>query len=119
MPSPRLSDTGSSVNNRSDTSAAHADEWYMRSLLGSQAESRHETAPRYGFGTGQSAAYDIMYGKYSRSIVVLAFLLHLILLAKLLQRQTSHHTSLRWRSILLEHSLDGLALRKEPIYCVK
>eukprot|EP00964_Phaeocystis_antarctica_P042699 scaffold24483_cov53-Phaeocystis_antarctica.AAC.3 len=61
MPSPRLSDTGSSVNNRSDTSAAHADEWYMRSLLGSQAESRHETAPRYGFGTGQRAAYDIMY----------------------------------------------------------
>ena len=34
----------------------------MRSLLGSQAESRHETAPRYGFGTGQRAAYDIMYG---------------------------------------------------------
>jgi len=62
MPSPRLSDTGSSVNNRSDVSAAHADEWYMRSLLGSQAESRHETAPRYGFGTGQRAAYDIMYG---------------------------------------------------------
>ena len=62
MPSPRLSDTGSSVNNRSDASAAHADEWYMRSLLGAQAESRHETAPRYGFGTGQRAAYDIMYG---------------------------------------------------------
>ena len=62
MPSPRLSDTGSSVNNRSNVSAAHADEFYMRSLLGAQAESRHETAPRYGFGTGQRAAYDIMYG---------------------------------------------------------
>jgi hypothetical protein len=62
MPSPRLSDTGSSVNNRSDASAANADEWYMRSLLGAQAESRHETAPKYGFGTGQRAAYDIMYG---------------------------------------------------------
>ena len=62
MPSPRLSDSGSSVNNRSSVSAAHADEFYMRSLLGAQAESRHETAPRYGFGTGQRAAYDIMYG---------------------------------------------------------
>ena len=62
MPSPRLSDSGSSVNNRSNVSAAHADEFYMRSLLGAQAESRHETAPRYGFGTGQRAAYDIMYG---------------------------------------------------------
>ena len=62
MPSPRLSDSGSSVNNRSSVSAAHAGEFYMRSLLGAQAESRHETAPRYGFGTGQRAAYDIMYG---------------------------------------------------------
>ena len=62
MPSPRLSDSGSSVNNRSSVSAARADEFYMRSLLGAQAESRHETAPRYGFGTGQRAAYDIMYG---------------------------------------------------------
>lgn len=62
MPSPRCSE-GSSLHNRSGVSATGShDEWYMRSLLGSQAESRHESAPRYGFGTSQRAVHDIMYG---------------------------------------------------------
>lgn len=48
---------GSSVGE----SVTSGDEWYLRSLLGSQAESRHESAPSYGFGTSQRSAAAKMY----------------------------------------------------------
>ena len=64
MPSPHSPRTpgGSSVLNESQQMLAGSrDEWYMRSLLGSQVEARHETAPMYGFGPSQRAVHNIMY----------------------------------------------------------
>lgn len=60
--SPRRSDHGgSSVGGASGVSVNSGDEWYLRSLIGKQACSSHESAPSFGFGTSQRAAHAIMY----------------------------------------------------------
>tara|TARA_B110001452_G_scaffold239616_1_gene220741 strand:+ start:647 stop:1609 length:963 start_codon:yes stop_codon:yes gene_type:complete len=61
--SPRRSDHGgSSVGGASGVSMHSGDDgFHLRSLIGRQACSAHESAPSVGFGTSQRAAYAIMY----------------------------------------------------------